>query len=356
MDTNIRKIGEVVMKKTSLFVSILVVLMLAITACAPKAEEAAGDDLYKVAYLTDLGGLAGSDEMKGFSDLGWDAVLMAEAEGLPIQKTLLEANELADLEPNLIKMAEEGNDLIICGGFLFTDAVNAVAPKYPDVKFAVIDGYAEGPNVQNIVFASNEGSFLVGALAAGMSETGTIAFIGGMEGPLIEAFEAGYIAGARAIDPEIEVLSGYTGSFSDVAAGKELALAQYNQGADVNYAAAGACVFGAIEAAKENGFWAVGVDTDMDALAPGSVLSSMLKKVDLGTLITIRDAVNGTFEAGYKNYTLADGTIDYTKNEWVAESVPAELYEAVDALAAKIKAGEIVVPMTVAEAVTFTLD
>lgn len=345
------------MKKTSLFISILVVLMLAISACAPKAaEEAAGDDLYKVAYLTDLGGLAGSDEMKGFSDLGWDAVLMAEAEGLPIQKTLLEANELADLEPNLIKMAEEGNDLIICGGFLFTDAVNAVAPKYPDTKFAVIDGYAEGPNIQNIVFASNEGSFLVGALAAGMTETGTIAFIGGMEGPLIEAFEAGYIAGARAIDPEIEILSGYTGSFTDVAAGKELALAQYNQGADVNYAAAGSCVFGAIEAAKENGFWAIGVDTDMDSLAPGSVLSSMLKKVDVGTLYTIRDAVNGKFEAGYKNYTVADDTIDYTKNEWVADDVPAELYAAVDALKAKIAAGEIVVPMTVAEAATFTLD
>ena len=344
------------MKKISIFVSVLVVLMLAISACAPKPKEAAGDDVFKVAYLTDLGGLAGSDEMKGFSDLGWDAVLMAEAEGLPIQKTLLEANELADLEPNLIKMAEEGNDLIIGGGFLFTDAVNAVAPQYPDTWFAVIDGYAEGPNVQNIVFASNEGSFLVGALAAGMTETGTIAFIGGMEGPLIEAFEAGYIAGARAIDPEIVVLSGYTGSFTDVAAGKELALAQYAQGGDVNYAAAGACVFGAIEAAKENGFWAVGVDTDMDALAPGSVLSSMLKKVDVGTLLTIRDAVNGIFEPGYKSYSLADGTIDYTKNEWVAGDVPAELYEAVDALAEMIKAGEIVVPMTVAEAVTFTLD
>jgi len=346
------------MKKTSIFVSVLVVLMLAISACAPKATEeaASGDDVFKVAYLTDLGGLAGSDEMKGFSDLGWDAVLMAEAEGLPIEKTLLEANELADLEPNLIKMAEEGNDLIIGGGFLFTDAVNAVAPQYPDTWFAVIDGYAEGDNVQNIVFASNEGSFLVGALAAGMTETGTIAFIGGMEGPLIEEFEAGYYAGAKCIDPDVEVLSGYTGTFTDVAAGKELALAQYNQSADVNYAAAGACVFGAIEAAKENGFWAVGVDTDMDALAPGSVLSSMLKKVDLGTYYTIRDAVNGTFEAGYKSYTLADGTIDYTKNEWVTEDVPAELYEAVDALKAKIAAGEIVVPRTMAEAVEFACD
>lgn len=344
------------MKKTSIFVSLLVVLMLAVSACAPKAAEApAEEDVYSVAYLTDLGGLAGSDEIKGFSDLGWDAVLRAEEE-LGVKATLLEANELADLEPNLVKMAEEGHDMIVAGGFLFTDAVNAVAPKYPDTKFVVIDGYAEGDNVQNVVFASNEGSFLVGAMAAGMSETGTIAFIGGMEGPLIEEFEAGYIAGARAIDPEIEVLSGYTGSFTDVAAGKELALAQFAQGADVNYAAAGNCQLGMIEAAPEAGFWAIGVDVDLDSLEPGHVLTSMLKKVDVGTFFTIRDAVNGVFEPGYKVYTVADGTIDYTKNDFVTDDVPAELYEAVDALKAKIAAGEIVVPRTVAEAVEFTLE
>ena len=345
------------MKKRILFVLLATVLVF--SACspaeAPAAEEVVEEEKFKVAYLTDLGGLAGSDEMKGFSDLGWDAVLKAEAE-LGIEKTLLEANELADLEPNLIKMAEEGNNLIIGGGFLFTDAINAVAPKYPDTMFAVIDGYAEGDNVQNIVFASNEGSFLVGALSAGMTETGTIAFIGGMEGPLIEEFEAGYIAGAKAINPEIKVLSGYTGTFSDVAAGKELALAQYNQGADVNYAAAGACVFGAIEAADENGFYAIGVDTNMDHLAPGTVLSSMLKKVDVGTYFTIVAAVNDEFEPGYKVYTLADGTIDYSKGEDAAAIVPAELYTQIDALADRINSGEIVVPRTVAEANEFTVD
>lgn len=345
------------MKKISLFIALLIVLALSVTACGPKKPSCEIDDgVVRVAYLTDLGGLAGSDEMKGFSDLGWDATLKAEAE-LGVVKTLLEANELTDLEPNLTKMADECNDLIIGGGYLFTDAINAVAPKYPDVKFAVIDGYAEGPNVQNIVFASNEGSFLVGALAAGMTETGTIAFIGGMEGPLIEAFEAGYIAGARAIDPEIEVLSGYTGNFDDPGSGKELALAQYAQGGDVNYAAAGAGVFGAIEAADENGFYAIGVDTNMDHLAPGVVISSMLKDVAVGTYLTIEAFVNdGVFESGYKVYTLADGTIGYTKGDAVKDIVPADLYAAVDALAAKINAGEIVVPMTVADAMAFTLE
>ncbi len=343
------------MKKTSLVVALLVIFTLAISACAPKAEEAAGDEGFSVAYLTDLGGLAGSDEVKGFSDLGWDAAIQAEEE-LGITKVLLEANELADLEPNLVKMAEEGHDLLVCGGYLFSDAVMAVAPKYPDTKFAVIDGYADGDNVQNIGFASNEGSFLVGAIAAGMTETGTIAFIGGMEGPLIEAFEAGYIAGARAIDPDIEVLSGYTGSFTDVAAGKELALAQYAQGGDVNYAAAGACVFGAIEAAEENDFYAIGVDTDMDHLAPNNVLTSMLKHVQVGTFNTIKQAFEGNFQPGFKTYTLADGTIGYSKSAEMADIIPADLYAAVDALADKINAGEIVVPVTVAEAIVFTLD
>lgn len=360
------------MKKSILLV--LLATALVFSACAPAeapaaeeaaveeaaveevAEEEVAEEKFKIAYLTDLGGLAGSDEMKGFSDMGWDAVLKAEAE-LGIEATLLEANELADLEPNLIKMAEEGNKLIIGGGFLFTDAVNAVAPNYPDTWFAVIDGYAQGDNVQNIVFASNEGSFLVGALSAGMTETGTIAFIGGMEGPLIEEFEAGFMAGAKAMDPTVEVLSGYTGTFTDVAAGKELALAQYNQGADVNYAAAGACVFGAIEAAEENGFYAIGVDTNMDHLAPGTVLSSMLKKVDVGTYYTIEDAVlNGVFEPGYKVYTLADGTIDYSKGEDAAAIVPAEVYAKVDGFADMIKAGEIVVPRTVAEVADFSVE
>ena len=343
------------MKKTSIYITLLAVFAMAISACAPKAESGAAKEGFSAAYLTDLGGLAGSDELKGFSDLGWDGFKMAEKE-LGIDITILEAHELADLEPNLVKMAEEGHDLIVGGGFLFTDAVNAVAPKYPDTKFAVVDGYAEGDNVQNIVFAANEGSFLVGAIAAGMSKTGTIAFIGGMEGPLIEAFEAGYIAGARAIDPDIEVLSGYTGSFSDVGAGKELALAQYAQGGDVNYAAAGACVFGAIEAAEENGFYAIGVDTNMDSLAKGTVLTSMLKHVDVGVFNTIKETYEGNFEAGYKEYTLADNGVGYTDLEFTRDIIPTELTDTVDALAEKIIAGEIVVPMTVDEAVVFTLD
>ena len=341
------------MKKSTLLVLLAAALIVA--GCAPAAAEEAAEGGYKVAYITDLGGLSGSEETKGFSDLGWDAVVKAEEE-LGVQTTLLETNELADLEPNLTKLADEGYDMIVCGGYLLTDAVNAVAPNYPDTLFAVIDGYAEGDNVQNIVFASAEGSFLVGALAAGVTETGKIAFIGGMEGPLIEEFEAGYIAGAKAMDPTVEVISGYTGSYIDVAAGKELALAQNAQGADVNYTAAGSCGLGTIEAAEENGFYAIGVDTNQDHLAPGTVLSSMLKKVDVGTYYTIEAGVNGTFEPGYKTYTLADGTIDYSKNDEALAIVPEDVYAKVDEFKEMITSGEIVVPTTLEAVADFSLE
>ena len=309
-------------------------------------------DEFKVAFLTD-GSLAASDAEKGFIDLGWDGCLMARDE-LGIEVTALDAIEYDDLESNVQKMAEAGYDLIVGGSFLLSDAVNAVAPDYPDTKFVVVEGYAEGDNLQNITIAANEGSFLVGAIAAGMSKTGTIAFIGGMEIPVIEAFEAGYIAGAKAIDPGITVLSGYIGNFTDVAASKELALSQFAQGGDVNYAVAGAGGFGAIEAAQEYGFYAIGVDTDMDSLAPGTVLTSMLKRVDLGVFEAIKAAYEGKFESGYKLYDLSDGGVGITEMKFTQDIIPAELLAVVDVLAMKIKNGEIIVPMTVAEANTFT--
>ncbi len=348
-------------KKLFFVLSLVLVATLALTACAPKepaateeAAPAAEGDTFKVAMLTDLGGLAASEEVKGFSDLGWEAVQRAETE-LGVEVTLLEAKELADLEPNLIKMASEGYDVVVGVGYLFTDAMAAVAPQYPDTKFIIVDSVVDQPNVASLVFAEEQGSFLVGAIAAGMSQTGTIGFIGGMESALIEKFEAGYIAGARAINPEIKVLSGYTGSFTDVAAGKELTLTQYGQGADIVYAAAGSCGLGTIEAAKDNGFYAIGVDTNQDGIAPGSVLTSMLKHVEVAVFNSIKGAYEGNFVAGITTYDLAAGGVGYSSMEYTKDAVPAELLTTVDALAARIINGEIVVPTTVEEANAFVL-
>ncbi len=346
-------------KKLYVVLALVLVATLAFTACAPKeeaapAEEAAAEDTFKVAMLTDLGGLAASEEVKGFSDLGWDALKQAEAE-LGVEITLLEAKELADLEPNLIKMANEGYDVVVGVGFLFTDAMSAVAPQFPDTKFIIVDSVVDEPNIASLVFAEEQGSFLVGAIAAGTSQTGTIGFIGGMESALIEKFEAGYIAGARAINPDIVVLSGYTGNFTDVAAGKELTLTQYGQGADVVYAAAGNCGLGTIEAAEQEDLYAIGVDTNQDGIAPGFVLTSMLKRVEVAVFNAIKGAYEGNFVAGVTTYDLAAGGVGYSPMEYTKDAVPAGLLDTVNALAERIISGEIVVPTTVEEANTFVL-
>lgn len=344
------------MKKSTIVVSILLVLAVALAACAPAAAPAPaeGTPKFRAAMITDLGGLAASEEVKGFSDLGWDALKRAQEE-LGIEITLVESKELADLEPNLTKMAGEGYDYIVGVGFLFTDAMAAVAPKFPDTHFAIVDSVVDAPNVDSLIFSEEEGSFLVGAIAAGMSESGTIGFIGGMEIPLIEKFEAGYIAGAKTINPDVRVLSNYTGNFTDVAAGKEASLAQFGQGADVIYAAAGSCGLGTIEAAAENDFWAIGVDTDQDGVSPGDVLTSMLKRVEVAVFESVKTSFEGNFTGGMKLFNLANGGVGYSEMKYTKDLVPADLMEKVDALAERIKAGEFVVPVTRAEAEAFVL-
>ncbi len=366
------------MKKITILASVLLVLAVAFSACAPvvspneaaqtsapeqkpmettaPAEAAPAEEApaFKAAMVTDLGGLAASEESKGFSDLGWDALLKASEE-YGFEVTLVESKELADLEPNMTKLADEGYNYIVGVGFLFTDAMNAVAPKYPDTHFAIVDSVVDSPNVDSLVFTEEEGSFLVGAMAAGMSKSGTIGFIGGMEVPLIEKFEAGYIAGAKSINPDIKVLSNYTGNFNDVASGKEASLVQFNQGADVIYAAAGACGLGTIEAAAEQGFWAIGVDTDQDGYAPGHVLTSMLKHVEVAVYESVVADYEGKFTGGVKVFDLAVGGVGYSEMKYTKDQVPAELINKVDVLSAAIVADKIVVPTTRDEANAFVL-
>jgi len=330
--------------------AILVVVAMALSACGAPAAKSG----FKAAMITDLGGLAASPDTKGFSDLCWDALQKAKTD-LGIEVTLLESKELADLEPNLTKMASEGYNYVVGCGFLFTDAMTAVAPKFPNVKFGIVDSFVDAPNVQSLVFAANEGSFLVGAVAAGMSKTGTIGFVGGMEIPLIKAFEVGYDAGAKSVNPNIKILSGYTGNFSDVAKGKEVSLTQNSQGADVIYAAAGSCGLGTFEAAKEKGFWAIGVDTDQDGYAKGSVVTSMLKHVEVGVFNSLKSAFDGTFKGGLVNSDLKIGGVGISEMKYTKDKVPAELLAKVTKLSDMIKAGTIKVPSTQAELDAFVL-
>jgi basic membrane protein A len=251
-------------------------------------------------------------------------------------------------------LVDEGAGLVIGVGFLFGDSITAVAEANPDTSFGIIDSVVDLPNVASLVFAENEGSFLVGAAAALKSQTGTIGFIGGVENDLIKKFEAGYVAGATAVNPDIEVLVNYISQppdfsgFNDPAKGKELAAAQYEAGADVVYSAAGGSGLGAFEAAAEAGapgeVWAIGVDSDQYELVSAElqpyILTSMLKKVDVATFETISAFDGGSFAAGVQVFDVASDGVGYSTSGGFVDDIAAQL----DDFAAQIAAGDITVP------------
>ena len=254
----------------------------------------------------------------------------------------------ADIERVLRQLARLRYNLIIGVGFLFQAPMTRVAPDFPEINFAIVDVEAKAPNIKSLLFKAHEGTYLVGAIAAMKTKTNKIGFIGGMNVPLLHSFEAGYRAGARAIHPEIEVMVHYAGAtpqaFSDPARGKELALAQYNKGADIILAAAGATSLGILEAAKERNKFIIWVDANGNHLTPGLVLTSMIKGVELSIYQTIQSVVEGNFVGGTKIYGLKEGGIQYIVDKDNRSLLSQELLNQVENLKTKIIAGEIIVP------------
>jgi basic membrane protein A len=250
-------------------------------------------------------------------------------------------------EPALRQLAESGANPIVMTGFAFGDVLSAIAPDYPDTKFVIIDvDWLDQPNIAQVAFAEHEGSYLVGMMAALASKTGTVGFVGGMDIPLIRRFGCGYAQGVKAVNPEATVVLNMTGTtpaaWNDPVKGAELAKAQKAQGADVIYAAAGGTGVGVLQAAADEGILSIGVDSNQNYLHPGKVLTSMLKRVDV--------AVYNAFTAGAEVETgkvdrlnLANDGVGYALDENNAPLVSAEMQAAVDAAAAKIKSGELVV-------------
>jgi basic membrane protein A len=252
-------------------------------------------------------------------------------------------------------LIDQGNELIIGVGFLWGDAITAGAEANPDISFAIIDSVVELPNVASLTFAEHEGSFLVGAAAALKSQTGKLGFIGGVENDLIKRFEAGFTAGATAVNPDIEVLVSYISQppdftgFNDSAKGKEIAAAQYADGADVIYSAAGASGLGAFEAAAEAGapgeVWAIGVDSDQYNLVSPElqpyILTSMLKKVDVAVYETAKAFAEGNFQAGIQTFDLAADGVGYSTSGGFVDDIADQL----DEFKQQIIDGEIEVPL-----------
>ncbi len=253
----------------------------------------------------------------------------------------------AQREQALRRFASRGNNPIVVTGFSFGDAVNAVAAEFPDTNFAIIDMVVDQPNVRSVIFKEHEGSYLVGIMAAMASKSGTVGFVGGMDIPLISKFGCGYVQGVKSVNADATVIQNMTGTtpaaWNDPVKGSELTRAQIDQGADVVYHAAGGTGSGVLQAAADAGILGIGVDSNQNHLFPGSVLTSMLKRVDVAVYNAFKDGTSDNFTTGFSVLGLAEGGVGYALDDNNAELVNAEMSDAVNAAAEKIKAGDITV-------------
>ena len=305
----------------------------------------------KAGLVTDTGGI----DDKSFNQSAWDGLQKAQKTlGAEVKYTESKAN--ADYATNLSRYAQNGYDVVFAVGFLMQDAVKDVAKRYPNVKFAIIDGDAPNlPNVVSIKFREEEGSYLAGALAGLTTKTNTVGFVGGMEMPLIVKFEAGYAAGVKTTNPKAQVKVGYTGQFNDPQKGQELAISQMDAKADIIYHAAGKTGLGVIKAVENRGagFYAIGVDKDQDGVAPGRVLTSMVKRVDVGVYSVCQEVVEGGFKAGTVVLGIKEEGIALSSMTYTARDVPPAAMAKLEALKKQIVDGTLKPPTTREEEKTF---
>jgi basic membrane protein A len=301
---------------------------------------------HSVTFVTDVGGLNDN----GFNHLGYLGTVKGAGEA-HWKWHVIETTSPSDYQKNLTTAAEQSS-LVVAVGFSFGDALLAVSKQFPMDKFVIIDydyNYlpaAKRPkNVLGNDFTPNESSYLAGIVAAAVSKTHTIGFVGGVKVPLIEAFLAGYQAGARSYDPSVRVLVAYTGSFVDQSKGKVEGLQEINAGADVVYAAAGASGLGALAAADERGKWSIGVDTDQHYLHPKTVLTSVLKHVEVAIAGAIVQTAAGKFQATTRLWDLKNNGVGIAPFYNLASVVPAKAKAAVAKARAGIISGDIKVPV-----------
>ena len=249
------------------------------------------------------------------------------------------ANE-SQREQALRRMAEKGASPIIGIGFGQASSIEKIAKEFPKLKFAIIDMVVNQPNVQSVVFKEQEGSFLVGVMASIASKSGKVGFIGGMDIPLIRKFQCGYEQGAKYANPKAEIFTNMTGTtgaaWNDPARGGELAKAQFAKGADVVFAAAGGTGMGVYQAAKDSGKLAIGVDSNQNYVQPGTMLTSMVKRVDLAVYNVAKNHTAGVSVLGLK-----EGGVDYAADEFNAKMITPDMKKRVDAAKADIVSGKV---------------
>lgn len=350
--------GESITAMRKLFglLAVLLAAHLALSFVQPEGATAAPTgDAVDVGIVFDLGGRGD----KSFNDGAYLGAERAMKE-FGARVRFVEPGEGSDREAGLRLLAAEGMDLVVGVGFIFTDDLTALAKEYPNVAFAGVDyavsvdagGAAVQPpvNLAALKFREEQGSFLVGAMAALVGNSKKVGFVGGMDTPLIHKFEAGYKAGVKAVCPDCEVISQYAGvtpeAFRNPGRGKELALSQYQQGVNVIYHASGSTGLGVFEAARTMKKLGIGVDADQYKEAPGYVLTSMVKRVDNAVFDAISRVNTKTFSGGIYDFGLDKDGVGYVYDDNNKALIPDAVRARLEFLKAEIIAGRIKVPST----------
>ena len=318
-------------------------MLVGLAADARAQSAAATERPFVPAVVFDIGGKFD----KSFNEAAYDgAERFRHDTGITYRE--FEVTSPVQREQALRALARRGVAIIVAIGFNQAEAVETVAPEFPDTKFTVVDAVARGPNVQSVVMREEEGSYLVGILAAMASKSGKIGFIGGIDIPLIRRFALGYTAGARSVNPSIDVIENMVGdtptAWSDTTRGGELARSQFGRGVDVVFAAAGATGLGVYQAAKDLGKLAIGVDSDQNGVQPGTMLTSMVKRIDKVVYDAFASARDGTWRSGALSLGLAEGGVDWAHDSFNRDLITPEMERRVAAATAAIEAHQISVP------------
>jgi basic membrane protein A len=316
-------------------------LLLATLLCAVPAAPAFAAD-FSAAIVYDTGGKFD----KSFNESAYNGIVRFKKEtGIEVKEAIV--NNEAQREQVLRNMAKKGSDIVLANGFSFTQSMQKVAAEFPKTKFVLIDAVVKGDNVLSVTFKEQEGSFLVGMAAAMASKSKKVGYINAMNMPLLNAFECGYVQGVKFVDPKIEVLSNVVGStpssFNDPGRGGEIAKSQFDRGADVVFPVAGPTGLGVFQAAKDAKKLAIGVDSNQNHIQPGTVLTSMMKRIDNAVFDTMLAAKNGQWKAGSREMGLKEGGVDWALDANNRALISADMEKKINDAKAKIIDGKLAV-------------
>ncbi len=323
-------------------VAALCLSVLVITGCATRdfTAEARDSKSTKVGIVFDIGG----KDDRSFNAAAYQGMLRAKKE-LPIVYRDVEPGDPTSIEPALRAFAQYGYNLVTGVGFAQGPILEQVAKDYPQLHFVIIDSKVDVPNVASLLFKEHEGSFLVGMIAAATSKTGKLGFIGGMDIPLIHKFATGYAEGAKYMNPNIQVSENYVGitdaAWNNPGKGRELANSQFEQGADVIFAAAGNSGLGVFDAAESYKRFAIGVDANQNWVKPGFILTSMIKRIDNAVYSVVKEETEGKFKGGVRVFGLDNDGVGYALDDYNKALIPPSVLEKVEQAKRDIIAGKI---------------